>query len=202
MLFWKATKYKEFFTLVGEARLWYESLRLIAVNLNGMQDQFRQQYSKIGNTGEWLFHAWRSFHYDENMETLDTYVTQIRQVAALLAYGKPQILGVFKNTLPNRLYWALFPIDNLQLVVDMAKRILTKEKIDRQLACQSSLTPFMKVRDGYNNIKAVTLDTQGRLDDKIVKLTSMMSKLTAQGNKQDKQFKPKVYQGKKRGQTK
>ena len=37
---------------------------------------------------------------------------------------------------------------------------------------------------------------------KIDKLTSMMSKLTAQGNKQDKQFKCKIYQGKKRGQTK
>ena len=29
-------------TLVGEARPWYESLRPIAVNLNGLQDQFRQ----------------------------------------------------------------------------------------------------------------------------------------------------------------
>ena len=29
----------------------------------------------------------------------------------------------------------------------------------------------------------------------------MMSKLTAQGNNQNKQFKPKIYQGKRRGQT-
>ena len=53
-------------TLVGEARLWYESLRPIAVGWNGLCDQFRQQYSKIGNTREQLFHAWRSFHHDEN----------------------------------------------------------------------------------------------------------------------------------------
>ena len=33
-------------TLVGGARLWYESLRLIAVDWNGLQDQIRQQYSK------------------------------------------------------------------------------------------------------------------------------------------------------------
>ena len=52
--------------LTGEARLWYESLRPIVVNWQGLQDQFRQQYSKIGNTWEQLFHAWRSFHYDEN----------------------------------------------------------------------------------------------------------------------------------------
>ena len=47
---------------------------------------------KIGNTREQLFHAWQSFHFDENTEMLDAYVTHIRQVAALLGYGKPQVL--------------------------------------------------------------------------------------------------------------
>ena len=59
----------------------------------------------------------------------------------------------------------------------------------------------MSIRDGYNSKKVVTFDTQDRLKDKIDKLTSMMSKLTAQGNNQNKQFKPKIYQGKRRGQT-
>ena len=62
-------------TLVGEARLWYESLRPITVNWNGLQDQFRQQYSKIHNTRKQLFHVWRSLNYDESIETLDTSVT-------------------------------------------------------------------------------------------------------------------------------
>ena len=31
-------------TLVGEARLWYESLRPINVDWIGLQNQFRQQY--------------------------------------------------------------------------------------------------------------------------------------------------------------
>ena len=44
-------------TLVGETRLWYESLRPINVDWLGLQNQFRQQYSKIGNTREQLFHA-------------------------------------------------------------------------------------------------------------------------------------------------
>ena len=44
---------------------------------------FRQQYSKIGNTREQLFHAWRSFHFDENAEMTDTYVNRIRQVVNL-----------------------------------------------------------------------------------------------------------------------
>ena len=47
---------------------------------------------------------WRSFHFDENIETLDAYVTCIGQVVVLLGYGEPQVLEVFKNTLPPRLY--------------------------------------------------------------------------------------------------
>ena len=45
---------------------------------------------------EQLFHVWRSFHYDENVETIAAYVTRIKQVAVLLGYGEPQILEVFK----------------------------------------------------------------------------------------------------------
>ena len=65
---------------------------------------FRERYSKLGNTHEQLFHTWRSFTFDENTETIDSYVTRIRQVATLLGYGEPQILEVFKNTLPTKLY--------------------------------------------------------------------------------------------------
>ena len=71
------------FTLVGEARFWTESLRPINVDWLGMKSQFRQQYSKIGNTREQLFHVWQSFHFNENTETLDSYVMCIRQVATL-----------------------------------------------------------------------------------------------------------------------
>ena len=114
-------------TLLGEARLWYQSPELINVDWQGLQNLFRQQYSKIGNTREQLFHVWRSFSFDENTETIDAYVTHIRQVAALLGYGELHILEVFKNTLPTKLYWILFPIDDLRQVVEVAKRILTKE---------------------------------------------------------------------------
>ena len=91
-------------TLVGEARLWYESLSPINVDWQDLQNQFRQQYSKLGNTRYHLFHAWRSFHFDEKSETLDAFVTFTRQVATPLAYGEPQILEVFKNTFPTKLY--------------------------------------------------------------------------------------------------
>ena len=142
-------------TLTGEARLWYESLTPIANNWPALQENFRRQYSKIGNTEEQLFHVWRSFHYDENSETVDAYVNRIRQVAAMLGYGEPQILEVFKNTIPNRLYWILFPIDQFESAVEAAKRVVTKEKIDRQVSGQSSSTPFMKAssENNYSSMK-------------------------------------------------
>ena len=65
-------------TLTGEARLWYKSLRLINADWLGLQNLFRQQYSKIGHTREQLFHTWRSFHFDENTEMIDAYVYCIR----------------------------------------------------------------------------------------------------------------------------
>ena len=40
-----------------------------------------------------------------------------------LGYGEPQILEVFKNTLPTKLYGILFPIEDLRQAVETAKRI-------------------------------------------------------------------------------
>ena len=88
--FLKDIKVRRFcLTLVGEARLWYQSLEPINIDWIGLQNLFRQQYSKIGNTREQLFHAWSSFHFDENTETIDAYVKHIRQEATLLGYGEP-----------------------------------------------------------------------------------------------------------------
>ena len=90
---------------------------------------------------------WRSFSFDENTEITDAYFTCIKQVAPLLGYGEPQILEVFKNTLPTKLYWILFPIEDLRQAVETAKRILTKENLDRQLKGQSLSTPFMSISE-------------------------------------------------------
>ena len=58
----------------------------------------------------------------------------------------------------------------------------------------------MNIKDGYIS-KKVTFDTHDSLGEKIDRLTSMMNKLTAQDDNQNKQFKPKIYQSKQRGQT-
>ena len=149
-------------TLVGEARLWYKSLRLINADWEELKHMFRQQYSKIGNTREQLFHAWGSFHFEENTETIDAYVHCFRQVANLLGYQDLQVLEVFKNTLPSKLYWVLFHIEDL--AVDMAKRMLTKEKIDKKLAGQMSSTSFISVRD--NQSKRISFNTPDDLEQK------------------------------------
>ena len=131
------------------------------------------------------------------METIDTYVTHIRQVAALLGYGEPQMLEVFKNKLPTKLYWILFLMEDFIQVVETAKRILTKEKLDRQLTRQSLTTPFMSIRDGYN--KRVPFDTNEELGDKIDKLAVMIGKLATRHSGTGRQFKPQIHQGKGTG---
>ena len=76
-------------TLTGEARLWYITIRHVNLDWPAMQEHFRQQYSKFGNTREQYFHIWRSFQFDEATDTIDGY--KVKQVAALLDYGDPQI---------------------------------------------------------------------------------------------------------------
>ena len=179
-------------TLLVEARLWYHSLEPLGNTTSAqLQNLFRQRYSKLGNICKQLFHAWRSFTFDKNTETIDSYVIRIRQVATLLGYGELQILEVFKNTLPTKLYWVLFPIEDLRQAVETAKRILTKEKLDRQLTGQTSTSPFMNIRDGTD--KRVSFNTRDELGDKIDKLTVMMSKQVAKDRHERKPFKPQIY---------
>ena len=58
--------------LIGEARLWYESLAPLDDDWPTLQNKFRWQYSKIGNTPKQLFHARRTFKFDENTDTIDS----------------------------------------------------------------------------------------------------------------------------------
>ena len=87
-------------TLTGEARLWYESLAPLDDDWPALQNKFRWQYSKIGNTPKQLFHAWRAFKFDKTTDTIDSYFLRMSQVAAMLNYGEMQILENFKNILP------------------------------------------------------------------------------------------------------
>ena len=118
-------------------------------------------------------------------------------MASLLNYGEPEILELFKNTLPSKLYWILFPINNLREAVDTAKRVLNEENLDKQLTGQASSTsPFMKMKDTTNSGQKVLMKPQD-----LETVTSMMYNMSLQQGKTKKPFKPpQVYQKRGRGQ--
>ena len=61
-------------TFTGEARLWYESLALLEIDWPTLQNKYRWQCSKIGNTPKQLSHAWRTFKSEENTDTIDSFI--------------------------------------------------------------------------------------------------------------------------------
>ena len=109
---------------------------------------------------------------------------------------------MFKNTVPNRLYWVLFSIDNLCDAVETAKRFMTKEKIDRQMTGQSS-TPFMKLTDKKR--KSVTFDARDTLEktsENMERMTVLMDKMYIKLEQKDVPYKPQIYQrGRGQNQT-
>ena len=93
-------------TLMGEARLWYETLGAAQLDWEALQDHFWQQYSKFGNTQEQYFHAWRSFQFDESTNTIDSYIHKVKQVVALLNYGNHRSWSCLKALCPvNYIIW-------------------------------------------------------------------------------------------------
>ena len=196
-------------TLIGEARLWYELLAPLDNDWPTLQNKFRWQYLKIGNTPKQLFLAWRTFKFDENTDSIDSYVLRMSQVVAMLNYGEMQILENFKNTLLYQLYSTLINVNNLRDAIDLSKRVLTKEKLDRQLTGQSS-TPFMKATSNDNHPpqhyqnRGVKFDAMEMLEwnsDCIERLTSLVSDMKMTMNRKQPPYKPKVYQVRSRNQN-
>ena len=98
----------------------------------------------------------------------------------------------------------LYQIDDLRTAVETAKRVLTKEKLDKQKAGQSSVSPFMKAskENTKKNEKGVSFDALETIDrhsDSMDNLASLVSKLDMKLDKQETQYKPKIYQGRNRG---
>ena len=110
-----------------------------------------------------------------------------------------QILENFKNTLPYQLYSTLINVNNLRDAIDLAKQVLMKEKLDRQLTGQSS-TPFMKDSHTPQNQqkKGVTFDAMEILErnsDCIDRLTTLVSDLKMTMDRKQPQYKPRIHQG-------
>ena len=86
---------------------------------------------------------------------------------------------------------------------------MTKKKIDTQKTGQSSATPFVQVNDCSQSIdrsyrSGVTFDMKETLErhsDSIDKLTSIVSKMNVKMDKKETPYKPRVLQGRPRGQN-
>ena len=149
---------------------------------------------------------WRSFQFDEATNTIDGYIQKVKQVAALLDYGEPQILELFKNTLPSRLYYMLYQIDNLRVVVETAKRLLTKEQMDKK-AGQATTSPFMQASQGNSKnkdkmekkVSFSAVEAMERTPDSIERLASLMDKTDTKLDRREDQYRPRAYQGRSRG---
>ena len=114
-------------TLVGEARVWYESLRPInedgkayKINLdNSIKD--RKQKRTIVSCMVIISFWWkyRNIRFIHDTYQTSSYTSRL--------WGAT-IFEVFKNKLPTKLFWVLFSIEDLIQAVETAKIILTKGK--------------------------------------------------------------------------
>ena len=100
----------------------------------------------------------------------------------------------------------LYHINDLREAVEIAKRMQTKEQIDKQKSGQSSVSPFMKVNQqnpkrSDKHVSFSAMETIQRQGDSIDKLTSLMNELRTKLNRRENtvQYKPKIYQGRNRG---
>ena len=91
----------------------------------------------------------------------------------------------------------LFPIEDLIQAVETTKRILTKEKLDKQLTRQTSTSLLMSIREEAD--RKVSFDNRDELGNKIDKLTVMLDRLAAKDNTKKSPFKPQIYQSRARG---
>ena len=147
----------------------------------------------------------RSFQFDEATNTIHGCIQKDKQVAALLDYGEPQILKLFKNTLPSRLYYMLHQIDDLGVAVETTKRLLTKQQMDKK-AGQSTASPSMQVSQGSSKSKDKTekkvsfsdVEAMEKTTDSIERLASLMDKMDTKLDRREDQYRPRVYQGRGR----
>ena len=103
----------------------------------------------------------------------------------------------------------LINVNNLRDAIDLAKRVLTKEKLDRQLMGQPP-TPFTRATTNDNLLtqnnhkKGVTFDAMETLERNsncIDRLPSLVSNMKMIIDRKQPLYKPKIYQGRSRNQN-
>ena len=100
----------------------------------------------------------------------------------------------------------LYQTDDLRVVVETAKRLLTKEQMDKK-AGQSSASPFMQVNQSSykgkdkmeKKVSFSVVEAMERTTDSIERLASLMDKMDTKLHRREDQYRPRVYQGRSRG---
>ena len=103
----------------------------------------------------------------------------------------------------------LYPINDLRVAVETAKRLLTKKQMDKKSG-QATTSPFMKASQencksknkAEKNEKKVSfsaVEAIERTTDSIERLASLMDKIDTKLDRREYQYRPRIYQGRGRG---
>ena len=102
-----------------------------------------------------------------------------------------------------------YQINDLRAAVETAKRLLTKEQMDKK-AGQATSSPFMQASQGNSKSKNKTeknekkvsfsaVEAIERTTDSIERLASLMDKMDTKLDRREDQYRPRIYQGRGRG---
>ena len=103
----------------------------------------------------------------------------------------------------------LYQVNDLRVAVEIAKRLLIKEQMDKKTG-QSITSPFIQVnqnssmRDKDKMEKKVsfsTVEAMERTMDSIERLASLMDMMDTKLDKREDQYRPRVYQGRNQGHS-
>ena len=105
----------------------------------------------------------------------------------------------------------LYQISDLRVVVETAKRLLTKEQIDKKSG-QATASPFMqtsqdnskgksKAEKNEKKVSFSAVEARERTTDSIERLASLMDKMDTKLDRRGDQYRPGIYQGKNRGHS-
>ena len=94
----------------------------------------------------------------------------------------------------------------LTLMVEMAKRVFTKEQMDKK-AGQSSASPFMQISQSSSKNRDKTekkdsfsaVEAMERTTDSIERLASLMDRMDTKLDRREDQYRPRVNQGRSIG---
>ena len=164
----KSTKFK--LTLEGLAREWYDDVTVPA-NWRTMQTMFGAYYSVQGRSRKQLNDKWRALQFNPGSDNIDDYIREVKSLARQLNIGDQFVLDTLKSSMPPEVYTLLFPIHNLNLLLEMLKDFYAPTNSKGTLGNQAS--PF-------NRMVAVEAEEADPGEDPNEAVVEQLNRLTAE----------------------